>query len=233
MLFRSFFAILCTFRGQNRRLKFLFLCSLFSLFSGVLWLGRSLEDDAYIRYLAPSLLLVQAFSLALLGDLRSLPLKSRERNLLLLALLLLAPVFRPHIPWRIPFFTSAPDYLSAYREQADGGACKAWLASQIGKEDSVLSLQDFGLYLVGTRNIRIGILDRELDDLIRAQSSPELLFGEFRKKGFRWVYQLDPQDAEPYLPHAARITAWMRQQKQELVFDRRDCLVLDLKAQGS
>ncbi|NDF16024.1 hypothetical protein EB061_12020 [bacterium] len=127
----------------------------------------------------------------------------------------------------MPFFGFATDYFSAYREQSDGGACKAWLALQIKEGDSVLSLEDYGLYLLHTRNVRVAVLDKELDDLVRAETSPERLVGELRKKGFRYLYQLYPLDTKPFLPNASAITQWLRQQKGQLVLDRGDCLVLD------
>jgi hypothetical protein len=216
---------------SNRRLFWLLSIGFFPLFIGAIWLGRMVADDVYLRYFAPSFCLLQSGGIAALGfwGSRRLGLFA-QRVLFLTAFCAFLPV-RSYIPWAA-VTEPIPAFAEEYRSQMTGAVCKLWMAEHLGVEDSILSIEDFSLFLLPFTNIRVAVQEPILDQLFRASSGPETMLTLLRQEKFRYLFHSLPRGLPPLYPSAIAILRWAQHQTSGVLISGEDCVVLDLDKIG-
>ncbi|MGZ3706719.1 MAG: hypothetical protein ACXVA8_11870, partial [Bdellovibrionota bacterium] len=188
------------FLVRTKTHRFLLAAALLALIAEVFWLGAALRDDIYLRYLAPSMVILLAIPLAALGRMANRRNLRREGTLLLVGVAALFIFTRSYFPWQLPSISA--NFADAYVNGIDGGACKIWLADHAEAGASVASIEDYNLFLMPFRNLRVAVQDRALDELVRIESDPEKLF---RIIGARYAYQVIPSGVEPFYKRSGEI----------------------------
>lgn len=195
----------------------------------VLWLGYMAEDFLHIRYLAPAICLISFLPLLFLLKLKVIQKSRPVEHFLLVAILLFLFASRGYVPWRdLAAPGNRAEFFENYVSRSDGGACKAWMAENIGALSPVLSMEDDSLYLLPLKNVRVAFHDPKIDQIIRQEKRPEELFGQLRSLGVKFVYNTKHRDGNHYYPNTSEHQAWLRGKGVAHLFAANDCLVVDL-----